>query len=194
MKNLLTLLVSVSVVAFMSGASASAQKGPGGGAGPSISQGHGGGHGADSHGADSHGPKTGTDVKGGDRGSHADWEKKFDSRMQNDPAFAKKINSLLPTGMDAKTAEMGFENRGQFIAALHVSRNLGIPFDQLKAKMTGITVGANGQTTQSKPESLGKAIHDLKPTLTADQVKDAVKKADQEASEDTEKTGSKDTD
>jgi hypothetical protein len=185
MKNLLTLVVSVSVVIFMSGASASAQKGPGGGPGPSIGQGHGAGHDHDQS-------KTGTAVKG-DHDSHVDWQTRFNERMQNDPAFAKKIDSLLPMGMDAKTAEMGFKNRGQFIAALHVSKNLGIPFDQLKAKMTGITVQANGQTTQSTPLSLGKAVQALKPTLTEDQVKDAVKKADKEASEDTEKTGSKDT-
>lgn len=188
MKNLLTLLVSVSLILFMSGTSAAAQKGPGGGPGPSIGQGHGGGH---DHDHDQ--SKTGTDVKG-DHDSHADWQAKFNERMQNDPAFAKKIDKLLPMGMDAKTAEMGFRNRGQFIAALHVSKNLGIPFDQLKAKITGITVQANGQTTQSTPMSLGKAIQALKPTLTQDQVKDAVKKADKEASEDTEKSGAKDTD
>jgi hypothetical protein len=37
--------------------------------------------------------------------------------------------------------------------------------------------------------SLGKAIHELKPTLTQDQVNDAVKKAERQADEDTEKTG-----
>jgi hypothetical protein len=181
----------------MSGASASAQgKGPGGGAGPSINQGHAGAGGHDhDHDSSKTGIKTGTNPKGDrDDDSHANWQTRFNNRMQNDPAFAKKIDALLG-GMDPKTAEMGFENRGQFIAALHVSKNLGIPFDQLKAKVTGITVGANGQTTQGKPESLGKAIHDLKPTLTSDQVKDAVKKADKQASEDTEKPDTdKDTD
>jgi hypothetical protein len=38
------------------------------------------------------------------------------------------------------------------VAAVHVSHNLGIPFDQLKAKMIG-----------PPKESLGKAIHALKP-------------------------------
>ena len=46
----------------------------------------------------------------------------------------------------------GFKNLGQFVAAVHVSKNLNIPFDQLKAKMTG-----------DKAESLGKAIQELKP-------------------------------
>jgi hypothetical protein len=34
-------------------------------------------------------------------------------------------------------AAIEFRNEGQFIAALHISPNLNIPFDQLKAKMTG---------------------------------------------------------
>ena len=84
------------------------------------------------------------------------------------------------------TAESGFKNPGQFIAALHVSKNLNIPFDQLKAKMIGVTVQANGQTTTSTPESLGKAIHELRPDMTEDQAKDAAKIAEKQAS-DTEK-------
>ncbi len=65
----------------------------------------------------------------------------------------------LPQGMDLKTTESGFKNHGQFIAALHVPKNVMIPFDQLKAKMTGVSVNAAGQTTNSTPMSLGKAIH-----------------------------------
>ena len=65
-----------------------------------------------------------------------DWETKFNDRIQNDAAFRSRIQSLLPSGTDIKTAESGFRSRGQFIAALHVSRNLNIPFDQLKAKLS----------------------------------------------------------
>jgi hypothetical protein len=101
--------------------------------------------------------------------------------------LASKIKTLL-NGEDLKTAEIGFENRGQFLATLNVSKNLGIPFDQLKAAVTGMN--AQGQTV-SEEMSLGKAIHQLKPTLTQDQVNDAVKKADKQASEDTEKAGTK---
>jgi hypothetical protein len=42
-------------------------------------------------------------------------------------------------------AESGFKNHGQFIAALHVSKNLNIPFDQLKAKMTSSLPMSLGQ-------------------------------------------------
>jgi hypothetical protein len=179
MKNLLTFLLTASVLVFLSGASASAQ-GKGVGSGESVGQGHGGGHDQ---------AKTDSDAKV-DHDTHSDWQPKFNQRIKDNPTLASRIDKLLPIGMDLKTAEMGFKNGGQFIAALHVSKNLNIPFDQLKAKMTGITVLANGQTNNSTPMSLGKAIHEVKPTLTQDQVNDAVKKADQQASE-TQKTGTK---
>jgi hypothetical protein len=175
MKNLLTLLVSVSLIVFLSCASASAQ-GRAPGSGPSV------GHGRD---RDHDEPKTRSGIKG-DHDSHTDWITKFNARLQKDPALASKIKTLL-NGEDLKTAEMGFKDRGQFLAALNVSKNLNIPFDQLKAKVTGITVLANGQTTNSTPMALGKAIQELKPTLTHDQVNNAVKKAEKQASEDIEK-------
>jgi len=40
--------------------------------------------------------------------------------------------------MSLNQASKGFKNQGQFIAALHVSQNLGIPFADLKTAMTGI--------------------------------------------------------
>lgn len=63
--------------------------------------------------------------------------------------------SLLPDGTNLRTAASGFKNQGQFIAALHVSRNLGIPFNQLKARMTG-----------PNPMPLGKAIQELRPNMS----------------------------
>src|SRR5437763_12495753 len=60
----------------------------------------------------------------------------FEARIERNPALKAKVESMLPAGMTLKTAASGFRNEGQFIAALHVSKNLGIPFDQLKAKMT----------------------------------------------------------
>jgi hypothetical protein len=186
MKNLFTLLLTVTVLVFLSVASASAQKGLGGGMGTSAGQGHG-------KGVDHDQVKAGSDAKG-DHDSHTSWQTKFNERLQDNPALATKIKNLLGPGTtdaQVKAAESGFKDGGQFIAALHVSKNLGIPFDELKAKITGITVQANGQTTKSTPMSLGKAISELKPTLTHDQVNDAVKKADKQASEDAEKTSTK---
>ena len=50
----------------------------------------------------------------------------------------------------------GFKNYGQFVAAQHVSENLGIDFDKLKALMTG-----------DNPKSLGQAIQELRPDVDA---------------------------
>src|SRR5437667_342496 len=45
----------------------------------------------------------------------------------------------------------GFKNHGQYVAAKHVSENLGIPLEDLRSKMT-----------RQHPESLGQAIQELK--------------------------------
>ena len=63
---------------------------------------------------------------------------------------------MLPQGMTLATASNGFRNQGQFIAALHVSQNLNIPFTDLKQAMTG-----------PNPMSLGQWIHKLRPSVDA---------------------------
>lgn len=83
------------------------------------------------------------------------------------PNVVSKVQPLLPAGTDIATASNGFKNVGQFIAAVHVSNNLSIPFDQLKTKMTS-----------TPAESLGQAIHNLKPDAnSANEVKKAQKQA-----------------
>lgn len=81
-----------------------------------------------------------------------------------------KLQSLMPAGTNVQNAAKGFKNLGQFVAAVHVSHNLNIPFDQLKARMTG-----------SNSESLGKAIKDLRPATDA---KAQAKKAEKQAKSD----------
>jgi len=89
-----------------------------------------------------------------------------------------RIQQMLPTGMTLNAASAGFKNQGQFIAAVHVSQNLGIPFTQLKAAMLGTstTTATNGTSTgtagtttntSTNPMSLGQAIQKLKPTANA---------------------------
>jgi len=77
-------------------------------------------------------------------------------RIAANPALVARLQPLLPSGMTIATAATGFKNLGQFIAALHVSHNLNIPFAQLKAEMTG-----------SDHDTLGQAIHELRPTANA---------------------------
>ena len=62
----------------------------------------------------------------------------------------------------------GFKNYGQYVAAKHVSENLGISLEDLRSKMTG-----------QHPESLGRAIQELKG-LSPAAANGEVKKAEQQ--------------
>ena len=61
------------------------------------------------------------------------------SKISSNKGLSPKMATLLPKNMTLNEASKGFKNQGQFIAALHVSQNLGIPFADLKTAMTGIT-------------------------------------------------------
>jgi hypothetical protein len=88
--------------------------------------------------------------------------------LANNSKLSSNLQSLLPAGTTAQQACSGFKNLGQCVAAIHVSHNLGISFDDLKAKTTG-----------DGAESLGKAIGDLKPAVDAKaEAKKAKKQAD----------------
>ena len=91
--------------------------------------------------------------------------------------LAQRVRAMLPAGMSLQTAVAGFRNEGQFLAALHAANNLGIPFAQLKARMTG-----------DNPESLGRAIHDLRPTLSRDTIEADVDLARDEAKADVKRS------
>ncbi len=78
-------------------------------------------------------------------------------KLQRNTNLAAKLQSRLPAGTSVPQACVGFRNLGQFVAAVNVSNNLGIPFVQLKARMTG-----------DNAMSLGQAIHALRPTVDAD--------------------------
>ena len=88
--------------------------------------------------------------------------------------LAAKLQPLLPAGMNINDAASGFKNWGQFVAAVHVSHNLNIPFADLKAKMTG-----------AQPLSLGQAIQALHPSSnTTTTVRREVETAESEANDD----------
>jgi hypothetical protein len=78
------------------------------------------------------------------------------SPVPRNPKLIAKLQLLLPSGLSVEQAAAGFKNQGQFIAAVHVSHNLGIPFADLKSKAL------------SDGGSLGSAIHALKPSADAD--------------------------
>jgi hypothetical protein len=93
--------------------------------------------------------------------------------LSKNTKLASKLESLLPAGTNLQDAASGFKNFGQFVAAVHVANNLGIPFDQLKTKLVG-----------PGSESLGKVIHDLRPDINGKaEAKKAHEQADAEISE-----------
>jgi len=74
--------------------------------------------------------------------------------LRRNPRLAESIRDLLP-GQDLEAASNGFRNFGQFVAAAQVSKNTGIPFNDLKTRM--VDRGMN----------LGEAIKDARPELDA---------------------------
>ena len=107
-------------------------------------------------------------------------------KLQGKP-LGDRVQKMLPAGMTLNQASSGFKNEGQFIAAVHVSQNLGIPFAQLKAAMLGASTSSTGA---SSPMSLGQAIQKLRPTLDA---ATAVRRAENEADTDVRETSKKTT-
>jgi hypothetical protein len=72
----------------------------------------------------------------------------------NSDAVGRRLAAIAPSGMSAKTACEGFKTTELCAETLNVSRNLDIPFTELKAKVTG------GQR-------LDMAIRQLRPNADA---------------------------
>jgi len=171
-------LVLATVPAFAQG------KGPGVGIGSSTQVGV-GGNGRVQTPVGNAGVKTNTEVKGKTstdvktkEGKQTEASEKghmqtgVATKIEANPTLATKVHALLPAGASITDAAAGFKNQGQFIAALHVSHNLNIPFDQLKAKMTG-----------SDSVSLGAAIKATRPEMTEEKANLEARKAEKEAKE-----------
>ena len=105
-------------------------------------------------------------------------EAEINQRLEQNHALSTNLQSLLPAGANLQDASKGFKNLGQFVAAAHVSHNLNIPFDQLKAKVTG-----HGAV------QLGKAIHSLKPEMDSKAADAEAKKAEKQAKETIKESG-----
>lgn len=96
---------------------------------------------------------------------------RFVSRLTSDTNLSSRLTALLPSGTTLANAATGFKNEGQFIAALHVAKNLDIPFADLKDRVTA-------------GESLGAAIHELKPAMDVKAADSAATEADAQAKND----------
>ncbi|MHB8654243.1 MAG: hypothetical protein ACYDA9_10225 [Terriglobia bacterium] len=88
--------------------------------------------------------------------------------LSKTPQLSSRLQSLLPAGTNLTDAASGFKNLGQFVAAVHVSHNLGISFNDLKAKMIS-------------GDNLGQAIHTLDPNVNA---RHEAKKANKQSKKD----------
>ncbi len=92
------------------------------------------------------------------------------TRIESNPQLAARVQGMLPSGTSMNDAAAGFRNEGQFLAALHASKNLNIPFEDLKAQMTANHAG-----------SLGAAIRQCRPGMSDSQAKEEGRKAESEA-------------
>lgn len=170
MKRLINFLTASAVCLCLSAVPVLAQHGgghgSGGGTGLGSMQGRGGPD--TNRGGTMSGPnreRDNPDMRGG---------KTAGELLTQNTKLSSNLQSLLPKGTNLQQAAKGFKNLGQFVAAVHVSKNLGIPFDDLKAKMIG-------------GDSLGKSIHELKPDADA---KAEANKAKKQAKEDLNESGS----
>ena len=175
MKRVFLLVTSLAVALFF-GMPAFAQHGGGHGGGPPSGGGPGMGgpgmggsmgRGGTMGGTRGNGSMGGPNV-GSQSVSHSSPTSLLSTNTHLASTLQSRLGSMLPSGMSLTDAASGFKNLGQFIAAVHVSHNLGIPFSDLKDKMTS-------------GDSLGKAIKALKPDAKS---KAEAKKANKQAKED----------
>ncbi len=111
--------------------------------------------------------------------------KSVNDRLRRNNKLSARLQTLLP-GQNLASASSDFKNLGQFVAAAHVSRNLGISFAELKARMTDPSAKSFGTSENlGTSKSLGKAIRELRPDVNASK---EVRKANKQASKDLKET------
>src|SRR3954465_7129083 len=71
--------------------------------------------------------------------------------LQRNPVLADSLRVRLPMGADLNTAAGGFRRLELFVATVHASNNIDIPFSELKRRIVN-----DGMT-------LGQAIQDMRP-------------------------------
>lgn len=98
---------------------------------------------------------------------------KVANAIERNPYLSSILKPLLPPRTTMANAAAGFKNDKQFIAALHASRNLGIPFNEIKTRMTG-----------ERRMSLNDAIRDIRPEMTKNLAKAEAHKGEEQAKDD----------
>ena len=163
---------------------------------PAAAQSHGQGHGGAAAGSmggmhDTEGGSNGNGGSNANAGSKTSGPRNPGELLTQNTKLSSKLSSLLPAGTDLQQAASGYRNLGQFVAAVHVSHNLGIPFDSLKCReLAQAQYCLKGMTVPSKTSNLGQSIQTLKPAMTSTESKSAAKQAEKEASGDVRETAS----
>jgi len=115
-------------------------------------------------------------------GSRSDIEKKLTPKLQ--------AQGLLAADANATDACAPFTALNECLAALHASHNLGLEFNCLRAKVTGVQTNADLSgckgSVGDKAQNLNKAIHELNPSADA---KGGAKNAEQQAKDDLKDLG-----
>src|SRR5258708_26381722 len=100
------------------------------------------------------------------------------------------VQNVLAANSNARDACSSSTALNECLAALHASHNLGLEFNCLRAKVTGVQTNADLSGCKGsigdKAQSLNKAIHELNPTADA---KGAAKNAEQQAKDDLKDLG-----
>ena len=102
--------------------------------------------------------------------------------LSANPALAAKLQALLPESLPVLKAASGYGNLQNFSMALHATHDLGIPFADFKCAELGGKFCA--PETKAKARGFGKTLEMLKPELSKSAAKAAVKKAKDEAKND----------
>jgi hypothetical protein len=116
----------------------------------------------------------------------------LDANSEQDKRLTEKLQAqgLLPAKTNVKDACATFKELGDCIAALHVSHNLGLDFNCLKADLTGVLLSSEMSSCKGaggdKALSLSKTIHLLKPDADA---KSEAKNAEKQAKDDLKNAG-----
>ena len=167
------------------GTLSAAAQGPAGAGASTAASGNSGSSGSSSHSSHSLNPikwvkkdKSAPDASG----SRSDIEKKLTPKLQT--------AGLLPASANATDACAAFTALNECLAALHASHNLGVEFNCLRAKVTGVHTNADLSgckgSVGDKAEGLNKAIHELNPSADA---KGGAKNAEQQAKDDLKNLG-----
>jgi hypothetical protein len=102
--------------------------------------------------------------------------------LQKNPQLAERLRPFLPADITPEQAAVGFDDINHFVAAVHVSHDLGIPFTDLRCTELGGKYCS--PQTKAKSRNLENAILSLKPGMNKDAAKTAAKTADHESKAD----------